>query len=296
MSPFEEKAFQKRGMTTEKQLYIQLNGQFFRTVQQMRENPSAGYLMPRFYIAKNRSILQQCSKNGVLAIFYNTYLDRGRSRRYQVKTDIIVAYPNSELFEIDRDLSEQLSPKSWLFLRPLRIIENATFEINEAVKREHFNRMYTTGKIDALQKDTATAGDTESRAIVRAIARTVLSLPAIHDPEPSKEPSVRPGTLATETRDAVPESTTAEASPEENTPVPHDDSQTPKTPKTPRTPKASESPQAVDSVSPSKVVPVKRKLSGASPQSPLKKPTPGFTEMKHEVWQKLIAGMPKDDF
>lgn len=184
MSPNEEKARQ-RGLASEKQLYLQLNGPFFEAVQRMKEDPIGNHaVLPRFYIAKNRTILEQAGQYGVLAIFYNTRVKRSASKKHQVETDIVVAYPASRLYDIVQlnEETDEFAPKAWIHLRPLRIIENATFEVNEAIDRDYFRRMYATGRISPAM---IRAGNEsiETKRLLRVIARTVLSLTEEEDRE-----------------------------------------------------------------------------------------------------------------
>ncbi|KAI7857231.1 hypothetical protein BDC45DRAFT_436316 [Circinella umbellata] len=185
MSPLEPKAKQ-RGLTHEKLLYLQLNGPFFQALERMKKNPTADHqIIPRFYIAKNRTFLEQVSAYGVLAIFYNTRVKRLRPKRYEIETDIVITYPASPLYDIDRlnKDTHELAPKAWIHLRPLRVVENATFEANETVERDYFRRMYTTARIHALSyrppptKGGSSADDIETKLLLRKIARNVLSLP-----------------------------------------------------------------------------------------------------------------------
>ncbi|KAI8142561.1 hypothetical protein BJV82DRAFT_145681 [Fennellomyces sp. T-0311] len=181
MSPLEPKAKQ-RGLASEKLLYLQLNGPFFEAVERMKKDPTADHrTVPRFYIAKNRTFLEQVSAFGVLAIFYNTKVKRIRPKRYQVETDILITYPASSLYDIDRLSKDthELAPKAWIHLRPLRIVENASFEVNETVERDYFRRMYTTARITAVSQPLmgGSADDVETKLMLRRIARTALSLP-----------------------------------------------------------------------------------------------------------------------
>ena len=185
MSPLEPKAKQ-RGLTHEKLLYLQLNGPFFQALEDMKKDPTGDHqIIPRFYIAKNRTFLEQVSAYGVLAIFYNTRVKRIRPKRYEIETDIVITYPASPLYDIDRlnKDTHELAPKAWIHLRPLRIVENASFEANETVERDYFRRMYTTARIHALSyrqpptKGGSSADDIETKLLLRKIARKVLSLP-----------------------------------------------------------------------------------------------------------------------
>ncbi|KAI9494980.1 hypothetical protein BDB00DRAFT_761136 [Zychaea mexicana] len=188
MSPMEPKAKQ-RGLTNEKLLYLQLNGPFFQAIERMKQDPTGDHsTIPRFYIAKNRTFLEQVSAYGVLAIFYNTRVKRTRPKLYQVVTDIVITYPASPLYDIDRlnKYTHELAPKAWIHLRPLRIVENASFEANETVERDYFRRMYTTAKITAISQPSppyqakgsnSSSDDMETKLLLRKIARVVLSLP-----------------------------------------------------------------------------------------------------------------------
>ncbi|ORX46516.1 kinase-like protein [Hesseltinella vesiculosa] len=146
MSPFEDKAKKPKGLTNDKQLYLQLNGPFFQALEEMKQDPFGNHPpVPRFYIAKNRTLLRQVRAHGVLAIFYNTRTTRVRSKHYKIITDVVLTYPASTLHDIDQ--TDDFAARGWMHLRPLRLIEQLEFHVNEVIERDYFRRMYATSKL-----------------------------------------------------------------------------------------------------------------------------------------------------
>ncbi|KAG1145490.1 hypothetical protein G6F36_015143 [Rhizopus arrhizus] len=98
----------------------------------MKSDPKSNHsIVPRFYIAKNRTLLRQIRSQGVLAIFYNTKTSRVKSTKLiRIETDMILAYPASDLFDIDQinEYTEDFAPKAWIHLRPLRVVQHMVFE------------------------------------------------------------------------------------------------------------------------------------------------------------------------
>ncbi|KAI9031667.1 hypothetical protein CLU79DRAFT_830929 [Phycomyces nitens] len=192
ISPFEAKAKKPKGLTNEKQLYLQLNGPFFQAVERMKLDPFGNHsIVPRFYIAKNRTLLRQVKAQGVLAIFYNTKANRTRSKRFQIETDIILAHPVSDLFDIDQInvCTDDFSPKGWVHLRPLKVLEHITFEVNESIDRDYFRRMFATCKMMSVEEKNGQ--DTpETRQLLEKIVCKILGIP-------EDKPTGTPGLSAT---------------------------------------------------------------------------------------------------
>lgn len=180
LSPFEPKAKRPKGLTNEKLLYLQLNGPFFQAVERMKSDLEGNHLMvPRFYIAKNRTLLRQIRSQGVLAIFYNVKTNRIRgSKNIHLETDIILAYPASELFDIDQinECTDDFAPKGWIHLRPLRVMNGVSLEVNESIDRDYFRRMFATSKmaIDDRQQHKST-----TNLMLQRIVRKILGLPEV---------------------------------------------------------------------------------------------------------------------
>ncbi|KAI8071491.1 hypothetical protein BC940DRAFT_270275 [Gongronella butleri] len=146
MSPFEPRAKKPKGLTDDKQLYLQLNGPFFQALEQMKQSPLADHPpVPRFYIAKNRTLLRQVRAQGVLAIFFNTRTTRIQNKQYRIVTDMVLTYPASTLFDIEQ--TNDFAARGWMHLRPLRLVENLEFRVNETIERDYFRRMYATSKL-----------------------------------------------------------------------------------------------------------------------------------------------------
>lgn len=179
LSPFEPKARKPKGLTNEKQLYLTLNGPFFQAVERMKSDLEGNHrLVPRFYIAKNRTLLRQIRSQGVLAIFYNTKTNRARSNKnIRIETDMILAYPASELFDIDQinECTDDFAPKGWIHLRPLRVVNHISFEVNETIERDYFRRMFATSKM--ATDDRSGHHNSTTKKLLKTVVRQILGLP-----------------------------------------------------------------------------------------------------------------------
>ena len=179
LSPLEPKARKPKGLTNEKLLYLQLNGPFFQAVERMKSDLDGNHLMvPRFYIAKNRTLLRQIRSQGVLAIFYNTKTTRVRaSKNIRIDTDMILAYPASELFDIDQinECTDDFAPKGWIHLRPLRVVNQISLEVNETIERDYFRRMFATSKM--ATDDRSGHHNSHTKKLLKTVVRQILGLP-----------------------------------------------------------------------------------------------------------------------
>ncbi len=179
LSPLEPKARKPKGLTNEKLLYLQLNGPFFQAIERMKSDLDGNHLMvPRFYIAKNRTLLRQIRSQGVLAIFYNTKTNRVRSNKnIRIETDMILAYPASELFDIDQinECTDDFAPKGWIHLRPLRVVNHISFEVNETIERDYFRRMFATSKI--ATDDRSGHHNSSTKKLLKKVVCQILGLP-----------------------------------------------------------------------------------------------------------------------
>jgi serine/threonine protein kinase len=196
LSPLEPKGRKPVGLTDEKLLYLQLNGPFFQAVEQMKSDPKSNHsIVPRFYIAKNRTLLRQIRSQGVLAIFYNTKTSRVKSTKLiRIETDMILAYPASDLFDIDQinEYTEDFAPKAWIHLRPLRVVQHMVFEVNEAIERDYFKRMFATSKMSVDSK----GGHSMTKKLLKKVVRQILGLPEIPEPLEEAAPSSASSSLS----------------------------------------------------------------------------------------------------
>lgn len=178
LSPLEPKA-RKAGLKDENSLYLQLNGPFFQAIERMKSDLDGNHrLVPRFYIAKNRTLLRQVRSQGVLAIFYNTKTTRVRnSKNIRIETDMVLAYPASEFYDLDQinECTVDFSPKGWIHLRPLRVVNRISFEANDYIDRDFFRRMFATAKMATDDKNGH--HNAETKTLLRRIVRQILGLP-----------------------------------------------------------------------------------------------------------------------
>ncbi|KAI8387285.1 hypothetical protein BD560DRAFT_344516 [Blakeslea trispora] len=183
LSPLEPKARKTKGLTNEKLLYLQLNGPFFQAIERMKNDLDGNHrLVPRFYIAKNRTLLRQIRSQGVLAIFYNTKSSRVRgSKNINIETDMVLAYPASELFDIDQinECTDDFAAKGWIHLRPLRVVNQISFEVNETIERDFFKRMFATSKM-AID-DKSGHHNSATKRLLKKVVRKILDLPEIDE-------------------------------------------------------------------------------------------------------------------
>ncbi|OBZ90449.1 hypothetical protein A0J61_01502, partial [Choanephora cucurbitarum] len=183
LSPLEPKARKPKGLTNEKLLYLQLNGPFFQAIERMKNDLDGNHwLVPRFYIAKNRTLLRQIRSQGVLAIFYNTKSSRVRgSKNINIETDMVLAYPASELFDIDQinECTDDFAAKGWIHLRPLRVVNQISFEVNETIERDFFKRMFATSKM-AID-DKSGHHNSATKRLLKKVVRKILDLPELDE-------------------------------------------------------------------------------------------------------------------
>ncbi|CEP07076.1 hypothetical protein [Parasitella parasitica] len=189
LSPLEPKA-RKAGLKDENSLYLQLNGPFFQAVERMKSDLDGNHrLVPRFYIAKNRTLLRQVRSQGVLAIFYNTKTTRVRhSKNIRIETDMILAYPASEFYDLDQinECTVDFSPKGWIHLRPLRVVNRISFEANDYIDRDYFRRMFATAKMATDDKNGH--HNAETKLLLKKIVRQILGLPEKQETEKLEAP------------------------------------------------------------------------------------------------------------
>jgi len=115
---------------------------------------------------------------GVLAIFYNTKTTRVRnSKNIRIETDMVLAYPASEFYDLDQinECTVDFSPKGWIHLRPLRVVNRISFEANDYIDRDYFRRMFATAKMATDDKNGH--HNAETKILLKRIVRQILGLP-----------------------------------------------------------------------------------------------------------------------
>ncbi|KAG0173749.1 Histone acetyltransferase kat2b [Apophysomyces sp. BC1015] len=113
-------------------------------------------------------------------LFSKQTRSRARSKQFQIQTDMVLAYPVGELFDIDQMnvCTDESSPKGWIHLRPLRVMEGVSFDVNESIDRDYFRRMFATAKVPLTEEKNEKNGNynEETRRLLRKIACCVLGL------------------------------------------------------------------------------------------------------------------------
>jgi hypothetical protein len=262
LSPFEPKGRKPKGLTNEKLLYLQLNGPFFQAIERMKSDLTGNHsIVPRFYIAKNRTLLRQIRSQGVLAIFYNTKINRTRSSKViRIETDMILAYPASDMFDIDQinECTDDFAPKAWIHLRPLREVNKITFEVNETIERDYFRRMFATSKM--ATDDKSNHHNSSTKNMLKKIVRQILGLPdEASVSQPSAPPPIQRPLTKEEEAMEVDEGSDDEMNVEESP----------------------------------KVEPVKSEEVKKEPDVVSNTQFLGTREISHDVWKKLFSGKKK---
>jgi hypothetical protein len=130
-----------------------MNYSFFKY---METNDRDALPLPRFYIAKNRTLLHEAQQNpdGLLAILYNLKTEpTSNPDLIHLNTTVILTEPLGEIhgFDIasmnDTDNKYENCPKAWIKLRAIKIVHNVDTIINTTMEKSFFRRAYNTFRI-----------------------------------------------------------------------------------------------------------------------------------------------------
>lgn len=135
--------------------------------------------LPRFYIAKNRTLLQQArvDPDGILAIMCNAQLTKLNDDIIQVRSTVIHCEPMDETHNFDEDSMDkgeqyEYCPKAWLKLKIIRIIRDVTSIINSEMDKNYFKKVYHTFKIST--KSSADIKKVGNQALAKEFAQSII--------------------------------------------------------------------------------------------------------------------------
>lgn len=136
--------------------------------------------LPRFYIAKNRTLLNEAGTdpNGALAVLYNVQIKPLSRDLYRLQATVVISEPMGETHGFDEssmDKSDEYEfcPKAWLKLRVIKVVENVNTVINADMDRSFFKKVYNTYKLSTkVPGDLKKVGD---QAIAKSFAHAIIN-------------------------------------------------------------------------------------------------------------------------
>lgn len=136
--------------------------------------------LPRFYIAKNRTLLNEAGTdpNGALAVLYNVQIKPLTRDLYRLQATVVMSEPMGETHGFDEssmDKSDEYEfcPKAWLKLRVIKVVENVNTVINTDMDRSFFKKVYNTYKLSTkVPGDLKKVGD---RDIAKEFVHDILN-------------------------------------------------------------------------------------------------------------------------
>ncbi|KAI8097823.1 uncharacterized protein B0P05DRAFT_522223 [Gilbertella persicaria] len=183
-----------RGFSDVRLLFQCLNSSFFSYV----ESKEHGIPLPRFYIAKNRTLLHQAKSdpNGALAILYNAQLtpkqDTTAKNLYQLQATVVLCEPVGETHNfddssMDKSREYEFCPKAWAKLKVQHIVHNVSAVIDADIDRNYFKKAYSTFRLSTkIPADPKKIGNNEiAKQFARSILEPVSSKPLVTKPASS---------------------------------------------------------------------------------------------------------------
>lgn len=180
-----------RGFSNVRLLFQHLNASFFKY---MSEPQPASVPLPRFYIAKNRTLLNGAGvdPDGALAILYNVQIKPFIKGLFQLQATVVISEPMGETHgfdesSMDKSNEYEFCPKGWVKLRVIKVVENVNAVIDADMDRSYFKKVYSTYKLSTrIPADPKKVGDKEiAKTFVQAILNPVSSSPsALTVPKP----------------------------------------------------------------------------------------------------------------
>lgn len=140
--------------------------------------------LPRFYIAKNRTLLNEAGTdpNGALAILYNVNIKPFTKDLYRLQATVVICEPMGTTHGFDEssmDKSDEYEfcPKAWSKLRVVKVVEGATTVINSDMDRSFFKKVYNMYKLSTkVTGDLKKIGDPDiAKEFVHSILNPVAS-------------------------------------------------------------------------------------------------------------------------
>ena len=172
-------------------LFQHLNAAFFQYMTEPIQKNRVP--LPRFYIAKNRTLLNEAGRDsdGALAVLYNVQIVPMNKDLYRLQATVVISEPMGETHGFDdtsMDKSEnyEFCPKAWLKLRVLKVVENVSTVINADMDRSFFKKVYNTYKLSSkIPADPKKVGD---NAIAKEFVHNLLNPVSSTSPLPSLAP------------------------------------------------------------------------------------------------------------
>lgn len=174
-----------RGFTNVRVLFQHLNAAFFNYMNSDASKQTK-LPLPRFYIAKNRTLLNQArtDKEGALAILYNVHItpmetsssrtdkDLYRLRATVALTEAMGETHNFDESTMDKSHKYEFCPKAWLKLKVLNVVHNVEAVINSDIDRNYFKRVYNTFKLST--KYRVDPKKVRNQEIAKQFVRSIL--------------------------------------------------------------------------------------------------------------------------
>lgn len=188
-----------RGFSNVRLLFQHLNASFFQYLSEPTKYNTVP--LPRFYIAKNRTLLNEAGTdpNGALAVLYNVQIKPLTRDLYRLQATVVISEPMGETHGFDEssmDKSDEYEfcPKAWLKLRVIKVVENVNTVINADMDRSFFKKVYNTYKLSTkIPGDLKKVGDHGiAKEFVHAIINPKSNQPntdiAARTPKPLSKP------------------------------------------------------------------------------------------------------------
>lgn len=179
----------------------------------MSEPQPASVPLPRFYIAKNRTLLNGAGvdPDGALAILYNVQIKPFIKGLFRLQATVVISEPMGETHgfdesSMDKSNEYEFCPKGWVKLRVIKVVENVNAVIDADMDRSYFKKVYSTYKLSTrIPADPKKVGDKEiAKTFVQAILNPVSSSPSA-----LTVPKAKPATAAVSSSAITPKATSS---------------------------------------------------------------------------------------
>ncbi|KAI8967980.1 hypothetical protein BDF20DRAFT_917220 [Mycotypha africana] len=171
-----------RGFGNVRQLFQHLNSSFFQYLN-TQQTKTTKIPLPRFYIAKNRTLLNQSrtDPDGLLAILFNVEIhSEGKSASkdlYRLSTTVVICEPMGETHNfddstMDKSQKYEYCPKAWLKLKILKVVPNVEAVINSEIDRNFFRKAYNTFRLST--KFPADPKKVRNQELAKQFVRSIL--------------------------------------------------------------------------------------------------------------------------
>ncbi|KAG2232705.1 hypothetical protein BDF21DRAFT_365918 [Thamnidium elegans] len=166
-----------RGFSNVRLLFQHLNASFF---DYMSRSDKHRIPLPRFYIAKNRTLLNEAGTdpNGALAILYNVNIKPFTKDLYRLQATVVICEPMGithgfDESSMDKSDEYEFCPKAWSKLRVVKVVESATAVINSDMDRSFFKKVYNMYKLSTkVPGDLKKIGDQD---IAKEFVHSILN-------------------------------------------------------------------------------------------------------------------------